>query len=143
MRRVLLIAAAVLACFVLAVEFIPIYMVIWDGGYDLTVHVKSPSGRPRSIYCEAYGQRKYADEACARLATDASAWRTVADPFDGNPLPVWVAVSGRRTLFGRYVHRMQFRFLAITAVMPDGNRVSKVIDLPDDRVSREVTLTLP
>ena len=139
MRRALI---AVLALGVLAWEFVPVQVLIWDGSFNLIVRVECPEGRPRAVTCEAFGRREYADEAVAHLLPLES-WSAVADPFDGQPITVRVAVSGRESPFGRELLRSQFRFLAVIAVLPDGRRVGKVVDIPDGRVSREVSVALP
>jgi len=144
MRRALIAVVAVLALGVLAWEFIPVQVMIWDGSFDLTVRVESSAGQPQVVSCEAFGRREYAEEAVAHLLPPESRmWSTTADPFDGQPLIVRVAVSGRESPFGRELRRSQFRYLAVIAVLPDGRRVGKVVDIPDERVSREVSVALP
>ena len=118
--------------------------IIWDGGYDLTVRVSGDPGPPRSVSCETFGHRQDAEEAAARRMPPGSRmWSTVADPFDGQPITVKVAVSGRDSMSGRELRRSQFRYLVVVAVLPDGQRVSKLVDIPDGRVSREVSVTVP
>ncbi len=144
MRRALIAVVATLAVGVLAWEFIPVQVLIWDGSFDLTVRVECPAGQPRSVSCEAFGRREYADEAAAQLLPPESRmWSTTAEPFDGQALSVRVAVSGRESPFGRELRRSQFRHLAVIAVLADGRRVGKVVDIPDGQVSREVSVTLP
>lgn len=144
MRRALIAVVVVLALGVLAWEFVPVQVRVWDGSFDLTVRVECPEGRPRSVTCEAFGRCEYADEAVAHLLPPESRmWSTVADPFDGQPIAVRVAVSGRESPFGRELRRSQFRFLAVIAVLPGGRQVGKVVDIPDGRVSREVSVALP
>ena len=146
MRRKLVWVVAGLAAAVLAWEFVPIQVMVWDGGYQLTVRVERPEGRPRSVSVEAHGQRKDADYAVEHLLPPESLSSprcAVADPFDGRPLTVWVPTSGRVSPFGRELQRMQFPYLAVVATLPDGRRVGKVVAIPDGRVSQEVTVTLP
>jgi hypothetical protein len=144
MWRALVATVTVLAAGVLAWEFVPLAVTIWDGGFDLTVRIESPAGRPRSVTCESFGRREYADEAVALLRPPQSrSWSAVADPFDGRPLTVPVAVSGRDSPLGRKLRRFQFRFLAVIAVLPDGSQVGKVVEIPDGRASREVLVILP
>jgi hypothetical protein len=118
--------------------------VIWDGGFDLTVHVSSNPVRPRSVTCQAFGHREYADFAVEHLLPPSSRlWSATADPFDGKPIRVDVPVSGRDSMSGRELARFQFRYLVVIAVLPDGRRVGKLVNIPDSRVSREVTVTFP
>jgi hypothetical protein len=143
-RRALIIIIAVPVAGVLAWEFIPAQVLVWDGSFDLTVRVESAGDRPRSVTCEAFGRREYAEAAVADgLPPESRKWSTSADPFDGQPLTVRVAVNGRESPFGRELRRSQFRYLAVVAVLPDGQRVGKLAEIPDGRVSREVSVTLP
>jgi hypothetical protein len=144
MLRAVLITVALIAAGLLAWEFVPIQVIVWDGAYELTVRVESPDGRPRSVSCEAFGRREYADAAVVHPhPPESQRWSAVADPFEGQPITVQVAVSGRESPFGRELRRSQFKFLAVNAVMADGRRVGKVVEIPDSRVSREVAVTLP
>jgi hypothetical protein len=144
MRRTLLRVVAVLTFSVLAWEFLPVQMLVWDGQFNLIVRVESPESRLQSVTCEAFGQREQADVAVAYLLPpESKSWSTVADPFDGQPITVRVAVSGRLSLIGREIRRMQFRYLAVIAVLPNGHRMGKVVDIPDGRVCREVSVTFP
>jgi hypothetical protein len=144
MRRTLVTIAAVLAAGFLAWEFVPLEKKIWDGGFHLTVHVESEAGQPLSVSCETFGRREHAEEALAvLLPPETRMWSTVADPFDGQPLTVLVPVSGRESPLGRELRRSQFRYLVVIAVLPDGRRVGKLVDIPDSRVSQEVSVSFP
>lgn len=144
MRRKLAIAVAGLAAAILAWEFVPIQVKRWDGGFDVTVRIQCPEGRPRSVSVEAHTHRKYAEEAVEHLLPPEPGLRSVvADPFDGQPLIVRVPAGWEESPFGRELRRWQFQSLAVIAVLPDGRRVGKVVDLPDVRVSRRVAVTLP
>ena len=141
MRRTLLILAAVIVAGFLAWEFVPIYVARCSGSFDLTVRVE---GRPRSVSCEAFGGQRSAEEALTVLMPPESRmWSAVADPFDGRPLTVGVPVSWRESPLGRQYWRTQFRYLVVIATMPDGERVGKLVDIPDGRESREVTVSFP
>lgn len=143
MRRTLFVVVAVVAAGVLAWEFIPVQVMIWDGSFDLTVRVESRAGQPQSISCQALGGRETAAQVLADLSPPESRWSAVADPFDGRPLIVHVPVSGRESPFGRELARSQFRFLVVIADLADGRRVGKLVDIPDGRVSREVSVVVP
>src|SRR4051794_26782945 len=62
LRKLLIAAVLVLACGVLAVEFYPVHVLIWDGGYKLTVHIDTPAGPPSAVGCYAVGRREHAEE---------------------------------------------------------------------------------
>jgi len=144
MRRTFAVLAVVVVAGVLTWEFVPIQVMVWDGHFDLTVHVRSPSGQPSRVSCEAFGHREYAEEAVARLSPlDSQLRSAMGGSFVGNQFTVRVPVSGRRSPFGRELRRMQFQALAVIAEFPDGRRVGKVVDIPDGRVSHEVTVAFP
>jgi hypothetical protein len=119
--------------------------IIWDGEFDLTVHVSSDyPGPPRSVTCQALGFREDAEHVLEHLLPpETRLWSTTADPFAGEPLTVHVPQSGRDSTSGRELRRFQFRYLVVIAELPDGRRVGKLVDIPDCRMSREVSVALP
>ena len=144
MRRTILTLTAVLVAGFLAWEFVPLEKKICDGSFDLTVRVECLAGQPRSVSCEAFGRLMQAEEALAVLMPPESRrWSAVADPFDGRPLTVGVPVSWRESPLGRQYRRTQFRYLVVIATMQDGERIGKLVDIPDSRESREVSVSLP
>ncbi|WP_439624709.1 hypothetical protein [Gemmata sp.] len=118
--------------------------VVWDGGYDLTVRVSSKAGAPSAVSCQTHGVRRDAEYALEHhLPAVMKQWSATADPFVGEPLTVFVPVSGRNALSGRELSRSQFCWLVVTAVLPDGRRTGTLVEIPDGRVSREVRVELP
>jgi hypothetical protein len=141
--RTLLIVLAV-APLVLAGGGHALPVALWDGRFDLTVRVSSDPGPPQSVACEAFPSRQYAEYALEHLhPPETQSWKVTADPFAGEPLVVSVPVSGRDSLLGWELSRFQFRHLVVVAVLPDGRRVGKLVDIPDGRVSREVSVSFP
>lgn len=149
MRRVVIATVAVLAAVaagVLAWEFVPLSVMAHDGGFDLTVRIESQAGQLKLVGCEILGTREDADETVAFAllpSPESRSWSTVCEPFDGRPFTVGVAVSWQESPFGRVFKRSQMRFLAVIAVLADDHLVGKVVEIPDGRVSREVTVELP
>jgi hypothetical protein len=142
--RWFLLLFALLAAGVLAWEFIPIQVTVWDGGFDLTVHVSSTAGPLRAVSCQAYGQREDAEAAVQDLVPPRMGFASAtADPFDGRPLTVNVHVSGRLSPFGRELARFQYRHLVVIGQLKDGRRIGKRIEIPDGCLSREVRVSLP
>ena len=78
-----------------------------------------------------------------RQAIDSGGYAVVADPFRGEPLSVKIGISERVSGFGRTLSYSQHRFLVVLAEWPDGRRVCKVVEIPEVRVSKEVTVELP
>ena len=94
--------------------------------------------------CAPFGYRDAAEYVLEHMPPHETPWRSVtADPFAGQPLTVKVPVSGRTSMSGRTLRRYQFQYLVVFAVLPDGRRVRKLVEIPDGRVSREVAVSLP
>lgn len=118
--------------------------IIWDGSYELTVRFENRGPLIRSVSCESYGNRDSAEFAVAHhLSSERQVWSEVEDPFQGKPVKVRVAVSGHDSFLGFELSRSQFRYLAVIVTYPDGRKAGRVVDIPDMRESREVTVTFP
>lgn len=144
MRRAFLIIAALVIAGALVWEFGPIPVTIWDGGFDLTVHVTSLAGPLRSVSCQAFGRREQTEQVLQYLLPPETRLSSAtADPFVGEPLTVFVRVSGRDSPSGRQLQRSQFSYLVVIGQWQDGRRVGKLVEIPDGRVSREVRVVLP
>jgi hypothetical protein len=77
------------------------------------------------------------------LRPETRLWSAVADPFEGQPLTVNVPVSGRESPWGRQLRRVQFQYLVVIGQWKDGRRMGKLVDIPDGRASREISVSLP
>jgi hypothetical protein len=142
MRRKLLIVALLLAAGAMLGVYTSTTKIIWDGGYELTIHVSSNPGPPRSVNCLVCGNREEAEFVLMTFLPETR-WSATADPFASKPLMVNVPVSGKASWSGRELSWVQFPWLVVIAVLPDGRRVAKLIKIPDGRVSREVAVELP
>jgi hypothetical protein len=144
MRRAILIIALLIVAGALAWEFGPIKVTVWDGGFDLTVNVSSSTGPLRSVSCAAFSQHEDAEFVLEHLLPPETRFcSTVADPFEGQPLIINVPVSGRDSPLGRELRRSQFRHLVVIGQLEGGRRIGKLVEIPDGRVSREVSVVLP
>jgi hypothetical protein len=144
MRRALLTIVLLLLAGALAWEFIPLETIIWDGGFNLTVRVSSSAGPLHSVRCQACGRREDAEYVLEYLIPpDFRPWDTVADPFDGQPLTVYVRSSGRASPLGRTLQRSQFQYLVVIGQLEDGRQIGKLVEIPDGRVVRQVDVSLP
>ncbi len=144
MRTASVVVGSLALAFALAWEFAPLQVTIWDGGYDLTVNVTSEVGPLRSVSFKACGQREVADWILENpLHAEAQA-SVVADPFDGKPLSLSLPLSGRTSPLGRELRlSQQCRYLVVIGRLQDGRRLAKIVDIPDSRESREVSVSLP
>ena len=144
MRRPLVVAALLLFAGALLWVFTSATYIIWDGGFDLAVRVSCHPGPPRSVSCEACARRQDAEQVLEHLQPpEAGSRSATANPFVGEPLIIKVPVSGRDAMSGRQLSRFQFGWLVVIAVLPDGRRVGKLVEIPDGRVSREVSVIFP
>jgi hypothetical protein len=144
-RKLFVVALLLLACAALWVYTSTTY-IIWDGGFDLTVRVSSNPGWPRSVSCQAFGNREDAEVVLDHMLPTESplgSESAISDPFNGEPLILIVPVSGRESMSGRQLSRFQFRWLVVIGVLQDGRRVGKLVEIPDGRESREVSVVLP
>lgn len=67
----------------------------------------------------------------------------IEDPFTGKSLKVLIRLSDRESFFGRPISTTKQRFIVVLAKWPDGRRVCKVVEIPEGRVSKEMTVSLP
>jgi hypothetical protein len=118
---------------------------VWDGSFPLTVHVSVTDAEAVSIACDVFQRRDYADFAAQdSQLIEFRDWRAVKiEEFDGKPFEISVPVSGRTSLCGRDISRTQFQYLAVVAELADGKRISKIVEIPDGRVTRNVRVSLP
>lgn len=144
MRRAWVVALVLLVVGILALDFVPGCAGHWDGYYDLTVRVERPAGAPRSVTCEAVGNRSLAESLRDELAPpDSPSYSATANPFDGRPLTLRVPAGHMYSPLGRVIYRWRYEAVVVIGVLPDGRRVGAVVDTPDPKVSREVSVTLP
>jgi len=115
---------------------------IWDGSFKLIVHVSSDVGPLESVSCEAFDSQENARMAVEDLSPPRR-WFATAAPFTGQPITVGVPLSGTTSMSGRELSRIQFRHLVVIGQLQDGRRIGKLAEIPDDRVSRELQVSLP
>lgn len=114
----------------------------WSGGYSLTVHLQSADARPQSVACSPFHRREDAEKAISAESLGSPEWDVVADPFDGRPISLDVPVAGQAWL-GQERGRVQPQYLAVVAMMPENRRVGRIVEIPDGRVTKELTVSLP
>ena len=117
---------------------------LWDGRFPLTVHLLSSSGCVQSVVCEPALNLRYAEDCLEELSTPESRSPSATlTPYDGKPLEVWVPVSGKTSWTGRELERTLFRYLAVIVVLKNGERLGKVVEIPDGRRSRQINVAIP
>ena len=141
---------------VLLLAFLPLALFdssctrIYQGGYELTVHVEASGPKPSAVGCYAVWRQDEAERAREiyqdiplRRAIENEWGGPIADPYTGQSLKVQIRMSDQESYFGRPLSTVRQRFLVLLAEWPDGRKVCKVVELPQGRVSKEVTVCLP
>ncbi len=113
----------------------------WVGGYDLIVKIDPNGEPPTSVLCLA-SSRNDAEFMVNSPDPELNA-KVNVKPFQGEPIRVLARVSGRYSFFALCKTRTQDQYLAVIALWPDGRRVGRVVEIPDGRESREITVSLP
>lgn len=141
MRKVVFIAAGVLVVLFLVIEF-GIGM-ISDGAFPLTVDVVSvdPPNRLSAQVHAHHDDAVWASEQ-SHLYDDFRQVVT-ADPYNGQPFEVRVECSYHASPLGRQTDWTQANYLVVLAEWDDGRRVSKVVEIPDGRTTRTMSVELP
>lgn len=142
MRRFFLFGMAFLLLMVSAVWLIGgIRVMHWDGGQDLTITISSEHGIPRTVRWHPFWYREDA-EKYVNEPWHLEYPNSIADPFDGKPLKVFLPISGRE-IFGIEYAVKRNHYLLISGVFENGQEFRRIVEIPDHRVSKEVSITLP
>ncbi len=145
-RRMWFMVLLLIAALGLIWYFVPMQVVRWIGGYELTVRIES--AKPvRTVRLIPIHNRPVAEKVLED-AKDASAVlnefkSTRVEPFEGRPIGILITMSGSDTQSGREISRFQFSALVAIGEFADGQRFAKVVDIPDSRESRELKVDLP
>lgn len=145
MGKRLAIGAAVVL--VTAVCLVPV-QTIWDDGlWPLSVTVSSVTGSPiASVSAEAFSSEAVARSTLEHLTPpETRTYSAVADPFIGEPLPVLVPTSyqTRSALVWSQSRYNQMRLLVVIVEYQDGRREGRLVEIPDLRQSRSVSVVFP
>ena len=116
---------------------------IWDGNFRMLVQVSSDGTALKAVTCQALNNRNIAELTVEQLLQPDGLWSAKSDPFDGKPIEIVVPVSGTESMSGRPLSRTQFNHLVVIGEFEDGTRIGKVVDIPDGRVVREISVTFP
>ena len=130
-----------------ALSFLGFSYTIGDGGYSLSVFVRTTAARPvQKISCCTFGRSEYAAayyEDDRGLEGYRGARFDTDNPFTGRPLTVDVPVSIRTTFLGLRDTYFQYELLVVVVEYQDGTRESKVVRIPDGRKTRTMSVTMP
>lgn len=130
---------------VLLWEFVPIVVSVWIGHFILSVTIEGAAADSiRSAQCVPCTTKAEAEYIVAhwpyRELTTAG---TTIDPFDGGQIEVVVTVTGRSSPMGRELARFQPQYVAVLVTLETGDRLEKIVDIPDGRTSRSVNVEFP
>jgi len=118
----------------------------WTGGFDLTIHITNPTSSVQSIHgatVDRVDEAKIVMQPANRRKVDLNLKQLVADPYRGGPLKIRCWQGGSESYLGFETSHSQEKALILIAQMADGSEVWKLVEIPDNQVSREVTVTLP
>src|SRR5262245_57647200 len=114
----------------------------WDGMFPLEVRVRQNGNRP--ITKVSYGTLAFgdsADELLAAIQRDNLSLPKVAD-FDGERFIADVPCGGHDSGLGRELDYGQHRLLALRLEFADEKTMYKVVDIPDGRRIRTVSVVI-
>jgi hypothetical protein len=123
---------------------------VWDGQFLLRVNLTPPNdrkiikifARPVSEWVwsevrEAWAANPAIDPKRIGLELDRVAW------IEGQPFTIPVHCSGRVSNLGRELSYSQGRHLALRVEFEDGGSENLMVDIPDSRFARSVTVSVP
>jgi hypothetical protein len=134
------------------IAFVPIWKIIDDGLWPVTVTVHPTSDQPiKAVSAKAFSSVEEARETMADLplpcVTRADYPRTasVQEPWPGQPLEVKIPTSEKtyRSLVWTWQRFYQFRGLLVVVEYEDGKLEGRAVELPDLRQARSVTIEVP
>ncbi len=113
--------------------------------YTLIVGLESPGVLPIRVDYTVCRTPSDADFLCSLTVEEYHRWEVIHTNanYKGGPLEVDVRGGDREDAFGRTISRWQEEYLVILAYWPDGRRVAKIVTIPDSRVAKHISVTLP
>jgi hypothetical protein len=135
-------AVAVVASGLLAWEFVPLQMGRGCGVYELAVRVDCPDHLPQALAYGPFFSRESAAACVANTGPSFSGWEWVVSPYDRRPLTVAIPYTTYTSPLGRRIGRSQASFLAVVALLEDDRLIGRVIEIPDGRASKAITVSL-
>lgn len=145
MRRLLILTLSIGLVVLTLWELVPLQVVYWDGGFELTVNLLNESPNViRKVNLEVTADKSNA-EAIVKFwrGPDTNRYSLSVEPFVGGPLIIRVPQSGRRSPLGRELERFQFQYLVVIVEFENGELASKVVEIPDSRALRSVAVQVP
>jgi hypothetical protein len=118
---------------------------LWDGHFPLTVNFLGTKNQHIiDIAAQPLSHKEYAvyvKTVPGKLARELDLKHM--DWIEGQPFNVQVPCSGRRSEFGRELTYSQFQLLVLRIGYQDGKVEFIPIEIPDGRVNRKLTVTIP
>jgi hypothetical protein len=119
-----------------------------DGRYKLRVYVSSPHNQPSAVLVIANLYDLHPAERIAKRAPSAFERKdevdtAFCDPFDGQPIEIYIRFSHYVNITWWLSEYRQARYIVVIACWPDGQQISKAVEISDGRESRVVHLSFP
>lgn len=117
----------------------------WVGHFQLQVRLISTSSTP--IHLVRYQTTLAKGDYVREIRDGGENWPDwhphIADDFDGDTFSVSVKCSGAESGLMRRLSYAQMPLLLVWVELANGRKVFEVIEIPDGRRQREVTLQVP
>jgi hypothetical protein len=118
------------------------FTTVWDGVFSLTVDLRAAEpDRIGRVWAAAAYHREYAEEILDDSKSADERFTEIADWQ--KPFVVEVPCSWGESGFGREKWRGQYHALIIRIEYRDGRREHKIVDMPDYKQTRELTVEVP
>jgi hypothetical protein len=130
----------------LGAGFFPFEKIYDDGIWLLEVTVRSAAGRPiKAVSGQAFGDPNEANYVLQNRIPPGKLYSATQQPFRGEKLAVPVPTSWniRRSLLWEYHSFHQYNKLVVLVRYEAGKEEGCLIDIPDLRLTREITIDVP
>jgi hypothetical protein len=138
-------ARAVILILAVAVVLVVLYdLVVARLGIGSVMYgVRINSSLPiREARYQSHARVDYANEVAHHWQSTTIGLPVPPEGLDGERFEAHVTFTDRESGMGWRYSSFQYRYLVVVAVLADGRRVGKVVELPDARESREITVHL-
>jgi hypothetical protein len=113
---------------------------LWIGSFDLTVHLRSSNGvKIKSVLFHVGRQRPGQDRVEQYVWDDLRK----ADEVDESVVVIPVKCTGRDDVWGRQQSYGQEDLALLQVEFEGGSIVRKLVEIPDGRGAREITVIVP
>ncbi len=142
--RIWIFCAVTLLIIVAAFACAPV--MLWQGGYPLSVTLDTGGAEPKWVYCDVAHDRKQFDQyaSSSRTTDDLRRWSetgNLVEPYRGEVLTPYVRLGGGHNwILGELSDAQLDKFLLVIVAWPSGEFTKTVVVIPDYRKARAITV---